>query len=58
MGRENQLVYTTYSDLSAKQEVIQLIQEQVNEINQSLPEKARVKSLFCFIKSLMRTMKN
>lgn len=51
-AEKNQLVYTTYSDLSAKQEVIQLIQEQVNEINQSLPEKARVKKFVLLYKEL------
>jgi long-chain acyl-CoA synthetase len=51
-AEKNQLVYTTYSDLSAKPEVIQLIQEQVNEINKTLPEKARVKKFVLLYKEL------
>lgn len=51
-AEKKQLVYTTYSDLSAKQEVIQLIQEQVNEINKTLPEKARVKKFVLLYKEL------
>jgi len=51
-AEKNQIVYTTYQDLSAKREVIELIQEQVNEINRALPEKARIKKFVLLYKEL------
>ncbi|RAK22112.1 long-chain acyl-CoA synthetase [Anoxybacillus vitaminiphilus] len=51
-AEKNQIVYTTYSDLSAKPEVLALIQEEVNEINKTLPEKARVKKFVLLYKEL------
>jgi long-chain acyl-CoA synthetase len=35
--------YTTFTDLSQRKEVYDLIQEAVNEVNQNLPEKARIR---------------
>ncbi len=37
------LGYTTFTDLSQKREVYDLIQEAVNEVNKNLPEKARIR---------------
>ncbi|MEM7115185.1 MAG: AMP-binding protein [Chloroflexota bacterium] len=37
------LGYTTFVDLSQKKEVYALIQEAVNEVNQTLPERARIR---------------
>jgi long-chain acyl-CoA synthetase len=35
--------YTTFTDLSQRKEVYDLIQEAVNEVNDTLPEKARIR---------------
>jgi len=51
-AEKNQLVYTTYQDLSSKKEVIELIQQQVVEINKQLPEKARIKKFVLLYKEL------
>ncbi|WP_198317414.1 AMP-binding protein [Cytobacillus praedii] len=51
-AEKNQISYTTYTDLSSKPQVLALIQKQVNEINQSLPEKARVKKFVLLYKEL------
>ncbi|KAB2338074.1 long-chain fatty acid--CoA ligase [Cytobacillus depressus] len=51
-AEKNQISYTTYTDLSSKREVLALIQKQVNEINQTLPEKARVKKFVLLYKEL------
>lgn len=51
-AEKNQLVYTTYQDLSSKKEVIELIQQQVIEINKQLPEKARIKKFVLLYKEL------
>jgi long-chain acyl-CoA synthetase len=51
-AEKNQISYTTYTDLSSKPEVLMLIQKQVNEINQTLPEKARVKKFVLLYKEL------
>lgn len=51
-AEKNQISYTTYTDLSSKPEVLELIQKQVNEINQSLPEKGRVKKFVLLYKEL------
>lgn len=51
-AKKNQITYTTYTDLSSKPEVLELIQEQVNEVNKTLPEKARVKKFVLLYKEL------
>ncbi|KON87694.1 long-chain fatty acid--CoA ligase [Sporosarcina globispora] len=51
-AEKNQISYTTYTDLSSKAEVLELIEKQVQEINQTLPEKARVKKFVLLYKEL------
>lgn len=51
-AEENQIAYTTYTDLSAKPEVLDLIQREVTEINQNLPEKAKVRKFVLLWKEL------
>ncbi|HHY72549.1 MAG TPA: long-chain fatty acid--CoA ligase [Bacillus bacterium] len=51
-AEKKQISYTTYTDLSSKPEVLELIQEQVNEVNKTLPEKARVKKFVLLYKEL------
>lgn len=51
-AEKNQISYTTYTDLSSKPEVLELIEKQVQEINQTLPEKARVKKFVLLYKEL------
>ncbi|WP_026581186.1 AMP-binding protein [Bacillus sp. J33] len=51
-AEKNQISYTTYTDLSSKPEVLELIEKQVQEINKSLPEKARVKKFVLLYKEL------
>ena len=46
MGRfadRRRINYTTFTDLSQKQEVIDLIKEEIARVNRTLPEEARVK---------------
>ncbi len=51
-AEKNQITYTTFTDISSKPEVLNLIQEQVNEVNKTLPEKARVKKFVLLYKEL------
>ncbi|WP_066300450.1 AMP-binding protein [Bacillus sp. FJAT-29937] len=51
-AEKNQISYTTYTDLSSKPQVLDMIQKQVNEINQTLPEKARVRKFVLLYKEL------
>ncbi|MCM3092241.1 MULTISPECIES: AMP-binding protein [unclassified Cytobacillus] len=51
-AEKNQISYTTYTDLSSKPQVLELIEKQVQEINQALPEKARVKKFVLLYKEL------
>lgn len=51
-AEKNQISYTTYTDLSSKPQVLELIEKQVQEINQTLPEKARVKKFVLLYKEL------
>jgi long-chain acyl-CoA synthetase len=51
-AEKNQIGYTTYTDLSSKPEVLALIHNQVIEINQSIPEKARIKKFVLLYKEL------
>lgn len=51
-AENNQIAYTTYTDLSQKQQVLELIQQEVEKINRELPEKARVKKFVLLYKEL------
>ncbi|MCF6095006.1 AMP-binding protein [Microaerobacter geothermalis] len=48
----NQIAYTTYTDLSQKPEVLDLIQKEIVRINLELPEKARIKKFVLLYKEL------
>lgn len=48
----NQIAYTTYTDLSAKPQVLELIHKEVARINQELEEKARIKKFVLLYKEL------
>lgn len=39
----NRIVYTTFADLSQKDEIIELIRAEIEKINSTLPEEARLK---------------
>lgn len=49
---QQQIVYTTYTDLSTKREVIQLIENEVADLIKQLPQKARVKKFIILHKQL------
>ncbi|THB70062.1 MAG: long-chain fatty acid--CoA ligase [Desulfovibrio sp.] len=50
---ESQLItYTTYQDLSAKDQIYGLIEEQVREINATLPEETRISRFALLFKEL------
>jgi long-chain acyl-CoA synthetase len=51
-AENNQIAYTTYTDLSQKQAVLELIQEEVEKVNRTLPEKAKVKRFVLLYKEL------
>ncbi|WLD93268.1 AMP-binding protein [Alkalihalobacillus sp. AL-G] len=51
-AERKQIGYTTYTDLSSKLEVLELIHNQVMELNQSLPVKARIKKFVLLYKEL------
>lgn len=51
-AEENKLAYTTYTDLSAKDEVYQLILKEVKKVNEQLIEKHRVKKFVLLYKEL------
>lgn len=40
------ILYTTFTDLSQKPEVIQLVKEEIRKVNRSLPDHARIR---CFV---------
>jgi long-chain acyl-CoA synthetase len=44
--------YTTYTDLSSKPEVVDLIQQEVEKVNKGLPENAKVKRFILLYKEL------
>jgi long-chain acyl-CoA synthetase len=46
------ITYTTYQDLSAKDEVYNLIYDEVTKINATLPEKTRIKRFALLFKEL------
>lgn len=51
-AERNKINYTTYTDLSSKPEVIKLIQGEVEKVNKSLPENARIKRYILLYKEL------
>ena len=51
-AENNQIPYTTFTDLSQKEEVYDLIAEEVGKTNESLPKVAKVKRFVLFYKEL------
>jgi len=51
-AERNKLSYTTYTDLSAKKEVYDLVQAAVDEVNETLPAAARIEKFVLLYKEL------
>jgi long-chain acyl-CoA synthetase len=51
-AEKNRLSYTTYTDLSAKPQVYDLLQREVDLVNQKLPEAARIATFVLLYKEL------
>jgi long-chain acyl-CoA synthetase len=51
-AERNRLSYTTYTDLSAKPEVYDLVQREVDEVNRTLPGAARIRKFVLLYKEL------
>jgi long-chain acyl-CoA synthetase len=51
-AERNKLSYTTYTDLSAKAEVYDLVQREVDEVNATLPAAARIHKFVLLYKEL------
>jgi long-chain acyl-CoA synthetase len=51
-AEKNRVNYTTYTDLSSKPEVVDLIQREVEKVNKGLPENAKVKRFVLLYKEL------
>jgi long-chain acyl-CoA synthetase len=51
-AEKNKLSYTTYTDLSAKPQVYDLVQVSVDEVNQTLPAAARIQKFVLLFKEL------
>ncbi len=51
-AERNKLSYTTYTDLSAKHEVYDLVQREVNQVNGTLPAAARIEKFVLLYKEL------
>jgi long-chain acyl-CoA synthetase len=51
-AEKNKLSYTTYTDLSAKAEVYDLIQREVDKVNETLPAAARIRKFVLLYKEL------
>ncbi len=51
-AEKNKLSYTTYTDLSAKKEVYDLVQHAVDEVNETLPAAARIEKFVLLYKEL------
>ncbi len=51
-AERNKINYTTYTDLSSKPEVINLIKGEVEKVNKGLPENARIKRYVLLYKEL------
>jgi long-chain acyl-CoA synthetase len=46
------LSYTTYTDLSAKREVYDLVQKEIDQVNETLPKPARIRKFVLLYKEL------
>jgi len=51
-AENHRISYTTYSDLACKPEVYDLIEREVVRVNETLPEKARIKKFLLLYKEL------
>jgi long-chain acyl-CoA synthetase len=51
-AERNKLSYTTYTDLSAKAEVYDLVQREVDKVNETLPAAARIQKFVLLYKEL------
>jgi long-chain acyl-CoA synthetase len=51
-AERNKVNYTTYTDLSSKTEIVDLIQKEVLKVNKGLPENAKVKRFILLYKEL------
>jgi long-chain acyl-CoA synthetase len=51
-AERNKINYTTYTDLSSKTEIVDLIQKEVEKVNKALPENAKVKRFVLLYKEL------
>jgi long-chain acyl-CoA synthetase len=51
-AERNKINYTTYTDLSSKEEVVDLIQKEVHKVNKGLPENAKVRRFVLLYKEL------
>jgi len=51
-AEKHQLGYTTYTDLSAKSEVYELLRREVEKVNETLPAVARIKRFVLLYKEL------
>ena len=51
-AERNKVNYTTYTDLSSKTEIVDLIQKEVLKVNKSLPDNAKVKRFVLLYKEL------
>ena len=51
-AEKRRIAFTTYTDLSSKQEVYDLIQEEVERVNASMPEAQRVRKFLLLYKEL------
>jgi long-chain acyl-CoA synthetase len=51
-AEKNRTNYTTYTDLSSKTEIVDLIQKEVEKVNKGLPENAKVKRFVLLYKEL------
>jgi long-chain acyl-CoA synthetase len=51
-AERNRISYTTYTDLSAKPEVYDLVHKEVDEVNKTLPAAARVRKFVLLYKEL------
>ena len=51
-AEKNRISYTTYTDLSAKGEVYDLVQQEVDKVNETLPAAARIRKFVLLYKEL------
>jgi long-chain acyl-CoA synthetase len=51
-AERHHIAYTTFTDLSQKKEVYDLIENEIKVLNQSLPERTRIRKFICLHKEL------